>query len=112
MNDEVVNVQPDTIRELGRMLADKPMRDLEDMNRPIAALNLSTSDAWAMFGLLLGTSLGSALDEVKLAAQQYLAAKRGELAGIHDKAFDTANQYVNGDVQAADLAAKIPHKGK
>lgn len=96
----------DSIRAMGTKIATEPMQDLEQMNREIAGVYLATGP-YGAFGVL-GGSLGEALDEVKRAAQEYLAAKRGQLSDIHDRAYDTANTYVDGDGNAARTAANIP----
>ncbi|NUO96381.1 MAG: hypothetical protein HOW71_00860 [Nonomuraea sp.] len=109
MATEPVAAQIDSIRQMGRNMAAAPMRDMEELMSVLARLDLSAG-AYGAFGLL-GGALGQAFDEVKQAAQQYVAAKRAELSGIHDKAYDTANGYVDGDGSAARLAANLPGGG-
>ncbi|MEV4017836.1 hypothetical protein AB0J35_45830 [Nonomuraea angiospora] len=105
MSGDFVAAQVDSIREMGRNLAAAPMRDLERMSSAIGHVDLS-SGAYGAFGLL-GGSLGQAFDDVKRAALTYLTAKRAEVSGIHDKAYSTANTYVDGDGNAGRTAADI-----
>ncbi|MGR6922173.1 hypothetical protein ACU635_48665 [[Actinomadura] parvosata] len=101
---DAVAAQIESIRTLGRSMADRPMSELETMLRGISQVELS-SGAYGAFGLL-GTSLGDAFDEVKRAAQRYLLAKRDEASGIHDKAFDSANAYLDADQRGAANVAR------
>jgi hypothetical protein len=110
MAPDKIEAQTDSIREMGRNIAGAPMRELEEMIRVIAQVHLS-SGSYGAFGLL-GGSLGQAFDEVKQAAQQYVAAKRAQVADIHDKAYDTANGYVDGDANAGRIAADMPNGGE
>ncbi|MEV0380475.1 hypothetical protein [Nonomuraea sp. NPDC050643] len=103
-----IAVEAESIREMGRKMADAPMRDLEEMARTVAQIELSAMGAYGAFGLL-GGSLGESFDQVKRAAQQYLAGKRGEVSDIHNKAYDTANGYTGGDGDAARIAGQIPN---
>jgi hypothetical protein len=105
MASESVKVQIDSVREMGRLLAADPMRDLEHMNQTIAQVRLS-SGANGAFGVL-GAALGGACDEVKENAQRYLQEKRRHLAGLHEKAMDTANTYVDGNNSATIVAANM-----
>ncbi|MEW1837337.1 hypothetical protein AB0392_05205 [Nonomuraea angiospora] len=105
MSGDFVATQADSIREMGRNLAAAPMRDLERMSSAIGHVDLS-SGAYGAFGLL-GGSLGQAFDDVKRAAVTYLRAKRAEVSAIHDKAYSTANTYVDGDGNAGRAAADI-----
>ncbi|NBE97391.1 hypothetical protein FE391_30150 [Nonomuraea sp. KC401] len=106
MNRDSVAAQAESIRAMGRNMASAPMHDLEAMSRAIGQVEL-TSGAYGAFGLL-GGSLGQALDEVKTAALKYLSDKRDQVADIHDRAYSTANGYVDGDASAAGLAADMP----
>ncbi|MEO3884302.1 hypothetical protein [Nonomuraea sp. B5E05] len=106
MTQDSVAAQVESIREMGRSMAAAPMRDLEEMSRAIGQVEL-TSGAYGAFGLF-GGSLGQALDDVKAAARRYLSAKRDEVADIHDKAYSTANGYMDGDASAAGPAADMP----
>jgi hypothetical protein len=110
MSGEKVDVVVESMRHMARAIADAPMRDLEDMNRDVARIAL-TPGAFGAFGSM-GGALGDAFDEVKLAAQTYLAAKRAQIAGIHDKAYDSANSYADGDSQAGQAAAGMTSTGK
>ncbi|MET7337341.1 hypothetical protein [Nonomuraea sp. NPDC005650] len=105
MSDESVAAQVESIRQMGRNMAAAPMRDLERMYSAIGYVDLSAG-AYGAFGVL-GFSLGQAFDDVRKAAQDYLRAKRAEVAGIHDKAYSTANTYVDGDGTAGQAAANI-----
>ncbi|MBB5778875.1 hypothetical protein [Nonomuraea jabiensis] len=105
MSGDFVATQAGSIREMGRNIAAAPMRDLERMSSAIRHVNLSAG-AYGAFGLL-GGSLEQAFDDVKRAALTYLAAKRAEVSGIHDKAYGTANTYVDGDANAGRTAADI-----
>ena len=100
-----VAVVADSVRGLGRDLAGSPMRDLEEMTRAVARVRLS-SGAYGAFGML-GSALGRSFDEVNEAAQRYLLAKRDQIAEMHDKAYDTANAYVEGDAASAATAANL-----
>lgn len=105
MTSDSVKVQIDSVREMGRLLAATPMRDLESMNQTIAQVQLSFG-ANGAFGVL-GAALGSACDEIKENAQRYLQEKRGQLADLHEKAMDTANTYVDGENSATTVAADM-----
>jgi hypothetical protein len=105
MSGDFVATQVDSIRELGRNMVAAPMRDLERMSSAIGHVDLS-SGAYGAFGLI-GGSLDPAFEDVKRAALAYLRAKRAEAAGIHDKAYGTANTYVDGDGTAGRVSADI-----
>ncbi|SEF80308.1 hypothetical protein SAMN05444920_101706 [Nonomuraea solani] len=107
MAGDKIAVEAESIREMGRNMIDEPMRDLDELARTVARIELSAVGGYGVFGLL-GSSLGDAFDEVKLAAQTYVADKRKQVADIHTKAYDTANGYVGGDTDAATIAAKMP----
>ncbi|MER6942886.1 hypothetical protein ABT294_02570 [Nonomuraea sp. NPDC000554] len=98
-----LKVEVDTILDMGRRIADAPMKQLDRLNATVSAVELS-SGSYGVFGIL-GGSLGQAHDEVKEAARHYLASRREHVAGIRRKAFDTANQYGEGDGDAARTAA-------
>ncbi|MEV4564428.1 hypothetical protein AB0K12_11735 [Nonomuraea sp. NPDC049419] len=105
MDADAVAVVADSVREMGRDLADTPMRDLEEMTRAVARVRLS-SGAYGAFGML-GGALGRSFDEVNEAAQRYLLAKRDQVAELHDRAYDTANGYVDGNAASASVAATM-----
>ena len=106
MSGEGIEVEIESLRAMGQAVAARPMRELEGMGSAITRVDLSAG-AYGAFGIL-GGSIGQALDEVKAAALQYLAAKREEVSQIHVKAYQTANGYVAGNQEAARLAADIP----
>ncbi|MFG1957674.1 hypothetical protein [Nonomuraea sp. NPDC049028] len=98
-----MEMNADSVREVGRNIAGKPMQRLNDMTRVVAGLNVH-SGAFGLFGFF-GSSLADALDQVKLAAHQYVSATRHELAQMESKAFDTANAAVQGDGAATRVTA-------
>ncbi|MFI6740028.1 hypothetical protein ACIBI9_44505 [Nonomuraea sp. NPDC050451] len=105
MSGDFVATQVGSIREMGRNMVAAPMRDLERMSSAIGHVDLS-SGAYGAFGLV-GGSLEQAFDVVKRAALAYLTVKRAQASGIHDKAYSTANTYVDGDGNAGRAAADI-----
>ncbi|MFD1540615.1 hypothetical protein [Nonomuraea guangzhouensis] len=98
-----MRMDADSVREMGRNLGKQPMEHLNDMTRVVAGLNVHARH-YGLFGFF-GSSLEDALDQVKLAAHQYVAATRHELAEMESKAFDTANTAVQGDGAASGVMA-------
>lgn len=100
-----MRMDADSVREVGRNLGKKPMKHLNDMTRVVAGLNVHARH-YGLFGFF-GSALEDALDQVKLAAHQYVSATRHELAEMESKAFDTANTAVQGDGAAARAASGV-----
>ena len=107
--DRGLEMDVESVRQVGRNLGDAPMRHLDELIGAVASIELS-SGSYGAFGLL-GTSLGDAFDEVKKAAHDYLEASRQQVSRMKSKAFDTANQSVQGDGAAARVAAGITDVG-
>lgn len=102
---KLMEMDQDSVRDMGDRLAGAPMNGLDELVHVVAGIELRAAD-YGLFGML-GGSLGDAFDQVKLAAHQYLSATRAEVAQMRMKAFDTANTAVQGDGAAARVAAGI-----